>query len=181
MSSQISDAEAITLLSLTVTGTIDSRDFACIRDRLRLLNILDLSGSVINTYTGTDGTNSGTNTMYPANELPMYAFYNPYRQTSMSTLTSLKFPSSIVSIGYLACYFCWNLAGQISIPATVKNITDNAFYGCYSLTAFSVSGSNTRYSGSNGVLFSKNQDTLFVFPNAKASSYTIPSHLFFCI
>lgn len=175
LSSLISDAEASTLLSLTVTGVIDSRDIAYVRDRLRILTVLDLSGTVINTYTGTDGTNTGTNSLYPANELPMYAFYNPFRQTYMSSLTSLKFPSSLVSIGYLACYFCWNLTGQLSIPATVKNITDNAFYGCYSLTAFSVSGSNTRYSGSNGVLFSKNQDTLLIFPNAKAISYTIPS------
>lgn len=175
LTSLITDSEAATLLSLTVTGTIDSRDIAGIRDRLHLLSSLDLLGTVISTYTGMDGTNSGANTFYPANELPMYAFYNPFRQTFLSSLTSLKLPSGLVSIGYLACYFCWNLAGQISIPATVKNISDNAFYGCYSLTAFSVSNSNTRYSGSNGVLFSKNQDTLFVFPNAKAITYTIPS------
>ncbi len=175
LSSLISDTEAATLLSLTVTGTIDSRDIASIRDRFRMLNILDLAGTQISAYSGTDGTNTGISTQYPANEMPMYAFYNPFRQTYLATLTTLKFPSSLVSIGSLACYFCWNLSGQLSIPSTVKNIADYAFYGCYSLTAFSVSGSNTRYSATNGILFNKNQDTLFAFPNAKAITYTIPS------
>jgi hypothetical protein len=175
LSSQLTDAEATALQSLTLTGSIDARDIACIRDRLRALITLDLSGSAIAAYAGTDGTDTGLQTTYPANELPRYAFYNPYQKTYMSTLTSLKLPSGLVSIGYLACYFCWNLAGQISIPSTVKNITDYAFYGCYQLTAFSVSTSNTRYSGSNGVLFSKNQDTLLIYPNAKVATYAIPS------
>jgi len=175
LSSQLTDAEASKLLSLTLIGTIDTRDIACIRDRLKVLTTLDLTGSSISAYAGTDGTNTGTQTSYPANELPMYAFYNPFKKTYMSTLTTLKLPSGLVSIGYLACYFCWNLAGQLSIPSTVKNITDYAFYGCYQLTAFSVSSANTRYAGSMGVLFSKNQDTLIAFPNAKVATYTIPS------
>lgn len=175
LSSLITETEVNTLVSLTITGTIDSRDIAGIRDRFQKLSILDLSSTQISAYTGTDGTNTGTNTTYPANELPMYAFYNPFRQTYMSTLTTLKFPSTLVSIGSLACYFCWNLSGQLSIPSSVKNIAEYAFYGCYSLTAFSVSGSNTRYSAINGVLFNKTQDTLLQFPNAKATAYTIPS------
>lgn len=175
LSSQLTDSEASALLSLTLTGSIDARDIACIRDRLRALTTLDLTGSSIAAYAGTDGTDTGIQTTYPANELPRYAFYNPYRKTYMGNLTSLKLPSTLVSIGYLACYFCWNLAGQLSIPASVKNISDYAFYGCYQLTAFSVSSSNTRYSGSNGVLFTKNQDTLLVFPNAKVATYAIPS------
>jgi hypothetical protein len=175
LSGQFTDAEASSLLSLTLTGSIDARDIACIRDRLRNLTSLDLSGSTIAAYAGTDGTDTGVQTNYPAGELPRFAFYNPYQKTYLSTLTTLRLPSALVSIGYLACYFCWNLAGQLSIPSTVKNITDYAFYGCYQLTAFSVSTSNTRYAASNGVLFSKNLDTLFQYPNAKVATYAIPS------
>lgn len=175
LSSQLTDNEASTLLSLTLTGTIDTRDIACIRDRLKVLTTLDLSGSTISAYSGTDGTNTDILTSYPSNELPMYAFYNPFKKTYMASLTTLRFPSNLVSIGSLACYFCWNLSGQLSIPSTVKKIADYAFYGCYQLTAFSVSTANTRYSAYMGVLFSKNQDTLLVFPNAKVASYVIPS------
>ena len=174
LSSQLAESEATALLSITLTGILDARDIAFIRDRMRALTTLDLTGSTIAAYSGTDGTDTGVQTTYPANELPRYAFYNPYLKTYMGSMTSLKLPSTLVSIGYLACYFCWNLTGQLSIPASVKNITDYAFYGCYQLLAFSVSTSNARYSGSNGVLLSKNQDTLFLFPNAKVATYSIP-------
>jgi len=173
--SQISANEADTITSIVISGNIDARDIAFIRDKVVLLTTLDLLNATIVAYTGTEGTNTGVETAYPANELPAYAFYNPCLQTYKSSLTSLKLPKYLVSIGSLACYFCWNLSGQLSIPATVKSIADFAFYGCYALTAFSVSTSNTRYSSSNGVLFSKNQDTLLLFPNAKTDKYVIPS------
>jgi len=171
----ISDSETKILTTLTVTGSIDARDFAFMRDKMKVLSILDLSSAAIKSYTGTEGTNSGVSTSYIDNEIPMYAFYNPYLFTYKSSLTSFKFPSNTVSIGYLAFYYSWNLAGTIAIPASVKSITDYAFYGCSSISAFSVAGTNTRYSSLNGVLFSKNQDTLFIFPQAKAGNYSIPT------
>jgi hypothetical protein len=171
----ISQTIADTLMNLTVTGSIDARDIAFIRDKVKRLTTLNLQGATIVAYTGTEGTNTDIETVYPAGELPKYALYNPYLQTYKYNLTSLKLPGNLVSIGELACYYCWNLTGQLSIPATVKSISDYAFYGCSELTAFSVSASNTRYSGSNGVLFSKNKDTLFLFPNAKSGDYVIPS------
>lgn len=171
----ITDSESKTITTLTVTGNIDSRDFAFLRDNLKTISILDLTSSSIKSYSGTEGTNTGIFTSYPSNEIPMYAFYNPYLFTYKSTLTSIKFPSSTVSIGNLAFYYAWNLAGTITIPASIKSITDYAFYGCSSISAFSVVGSNTRYSSTAGVLFSKSQDTLFLFPQAKSGNYVIPS------
>jgi len=171
----ISDSETKTLTTLTVTGSIDARDFVFMRDKIKLLSILDLSAATIKNYSGTDGTNSGLSTSYLDNEIPMYAFYNPYLFTYKSSLTSFKFPVNTVSIGNLVFYYSWNLAGTISIPASVKSITDYAFYGCSSISAFSVGGTNTRYSSLNGVLFSKNQDTLFIFPQAKTGNYSIPT------
>lgn len=171
----ISEMEMNSVTSIVVSGNIDARDIAFVRDKVVSLTALDLLNATIVAYTGMEGTNTGVETTYPANELPAYAFYNPYLQTYKSSLTSLKLPKNLVSIGNLACYFCWNLSGQLSIPSTVKSIADYAFYGCYALTAFSVSPSNTRYSSNGGVLFSKNQDTLLIFPNAKTDKYVIPS------
>jgi hypothetical protein len=171
----LTENETKTVTSLTVSGNLDARDFAFMRDKMNVLSILDLSSSVVKSYTGTDGTNSDINTSYPANEIPTYAFYNPYLFTYKSSLTSIKLPSTLVSIGYLAFYYSWNLTGQITIPASVKSITDYAFYGCSSITSFLVSATNTRYSAMNGVLFSKNQDTLFVCPQSKSGSYIIPN------
>jgi hypothetical protein len=171
----LTESETKTVTSLTLSGNIDARDFAFMRDKIKMLSILDLTSAVIKSYSGSDGTNSEISTYYPANEIPTYAFYNPYLLTYKSSLISIKLPSTLVSIGYLAFYYSWNLTGQISIPASVKSITDYAFYGCSSISSFSVASSNTRYSSLNGVLFSKNQDTLFVFPPSKSGNYTIPN------
>ncbi len=171
----ITDSEQKTITTLTVSGNIDARDFAFMRDKMKLISIIDLTTSSIKSYTGTDGTNSGVNTTYPANEIPKYAFYNPYLFTYKSTITSIKFPSTTVSIGYLAFYYAWNLTGSVAIPSTVKSISDYAFYGCSSISAFSVVSTNTRYSSLNGVLFNKAQDTLFLFPQAKMGNYVIPT------
>jgi hypothetical protein len=171
----VSDAEKKTIKSLTVTGNIDSRDIAFIRDNLKVIETLDLTGSGLISYKGDKGTITGKDTLYRTDELPAYSFYNPFFDTYKTTLKTVKLPSKTSFIGDLAFYYCWNLTGQISIPSTVKSISKYAFYGCHSITAFSVSSSNTRYSGNNGVLFSKNQDTLFLCPNNKSGSYTIPS------
>lgn len=175
LENMVSTSEAKIITSLTVSGNIDARDIAYIRDKFKIISTIDLTNSAIKAFSGTDGTYTGLDTTYKANDLPIYSFYNPFLHTYKSTLTSVKLPSNLVSISDMAFYFCWSLVGQFSIPSTVKSISDYAFYGCYAITAFSVSSANTRYSASNGVLFSKNQDTLFIFPNAKSGNYVIPS------
>lgn len=175
LSTLISEAEQKTVTTLTLTGNVDARDFAFMRDKMRVLSSIDLTLSTIKAYTGTDGTNTGTTTTYPANEIPAYSFYNPVYNTFKYTLTSFKLPSTTTSIGYLAFYYCTKLTGSFTIPASVKSIADYAFYGCTEISSFSVANNNTRYSSLNGVLFNKNQDTLFIFPGAKSGSYTIPS------
>jgi hypothetical protein len=170
----ISSTEESTLVNLSVSGNLDARDFAFIRDRIKNLAVLNIGSASIKAYTGSDGTNSGVNTIYPAGELPAYAFYNPAKGTYKPSLTGITLPGALISIGDLAFYFSWNLTG-ISIPASVKSISTYAFYGCYAMTSFTVPASNTRYSAASGVLFNKAQDTLLIFPNAKTGNYSIPS------
>jgi hypothetical protein len=170
----ISAAEENTLINLSVSGNLDARDFAFMRDRVKNLSVLNIASSSIKAYSGSDGTHIGINKSYPAGELPAYAFYNPVTGTFKSSLTSISLPTTLVSIGDLAFYFNWNLSG-ISIPTSVKSISTYAFYGCYAMTSISVSSSNTRYSAASGVLFNKAQDTLFIFPNAKQGNYSIPA------
>lgn len=174
LSEQISTTEQNTLLTLSVSGNIDARDFAFIRDKIKNIATLNISGASIKTYTGTEGTISGSLTEYPANELPAYTFYNPTLLTYKPSLVSISLPSGLNSIGMLAFYYCWNL-GTISIPASVISIADYAFYGCYAMTSISVNASNSKYSSVSGVLFNKQQDTLLLFPNGKSGTYTIPA------
>ncbi len=175
LSNYITTAECKSLTQLTVTGNIDARDFAFMRDKLEVLTDLDLSGSTIRAYQGTLGTVSGYETTYNANEIPMYAFYNPFYDTYKYTLKSFKFPNLTSSIGYLAFYYCSNLSGTLIIPAALKQIPDYTFYGCFSLTDFSVNTGNTKFSSYEGVLFNKNRDTLLVCPSGKAGEFSVPT------
>lgn len=171
----ITVSEQKTVSTLTLTGSIDARDFVFMRNKLSVLAVLDLSMVSIKAYTGADGTNTGVYTAYIANEIPIYAFYDPLLFTYKATLASIMFPTTATKIGELAFYYCYNLSSTITIPAALTKIGELAFYGCSSISAFSVVTNNPRYSSNNGVLFNKNQDSLFVFPPAKGSTYTIPS------
>lgn len=171
----LTENEANNVTSLVISGNVDARDFAFVRDKAKAVSIIDMSSVSITGYKGIDGTNTGVDTEYPANEIPSYAFYNPVLKTYKQKLVSFKFPTSTKSIGYLAFNYCWNLSGIVSIPASVTRIADYAFYGCSSISSFSTPGLNTRYSTLNGVLFNKTQDTLFLCPTAKAGAYTIPA------
>jgi len=50
-----------------------------------------------------------------------------------------------------------------------------AFYGCTDLTSIEVMPDNVRYSSLDGVLFSKAQDTLGIYPHGKQGAYIIPN------
>lgn len=166
--------ELTQITTLTVSGSIDARDFAFLRDKVKMLGALNMGGASIKAYSGTEGTNSGIATSYPANGIPDYAFYNPQLLTYKSGLTTITLPSTTASIGELAFYFAWNLTG-INIPASVSYIADFAFYGCYALTSVSVATANKRYSSTSGVLLNEAKDTLFLFPNSKTGNYALPS------
>lgn len=174
LSTKISVNEQNTITNLSLTGNLNAVDFAFVRDKIKHLSILDLSGVNIVAYSGTGGTFQGEYIDYAADELPHYAFYNPVLLSYKPSLNSVILPTSITSIGYLAFYYCWNIT-SIQIPVSVKKIPDYTFYGCYSLGNITVPSSNSRYSSVSGVLFNKAQDTLLVCPNAKGGAYVIPS------
>ncbi|MDL2323222.1 leucine-rich repeat domain-containing protein [Bacteroidales bacterium OttesenSCG-928-A17] len=113
-------------------------------------------------------------------------------------LTEVTIPNSVTEIGEGAFEGCSGLSG-ITIPDSVKSIGKNAFSGCIKLTAitipnsvteigemafdecnrlfeFVVSGENTSYSSSEGVLFNKDKTVLISYPKAKTDAhYTIPN------
>ena len=167
--------ETTTVSNLTVSGNIDARDFAYMRDKVTALTVLDLSAAKIMAYTGIDGTYTVTTIAYPANELPLCAFYNSSLFTYKYLLTSIKLPTTITSIGGSAFYYCTGLSGTFTIPASVTSIGSYALYGCSLLSAYVVDAANKRYSSNNGVLMNKSQDSLFICPSSKAGAYTIPN------
>lgn len=129
----LTSTELNTVSNLTITGTIDARDFVTMRDDMPSLAILDLSGANIAAYSGTAGT-LYVNTTYPANEIPQNAFYNGNTYASKTSLTTIKLPSSSVSIGRSAFQGCSGLTGTFSIPSSITSIGDNAFQNCSGFT-----------------------------------------------
>lgn len=110
------------------------------------------------------------------------AFYN------CQSLVSVTFPESLMEIEGQAFSSCIKIK-SINIPKNLTrigmyrtwiSITDihapmMAFTGCSGLTQINVSSANETYTSVDGVLFSKDMKTLYMFPQGKGGQYTIPT------
>ncbi len=149
---------------LTISGEIDSRDFVTIRDRMTKLRTLNISNVTIAAYKGFEGSGGSNVYEYLANTIPIYAFYNPITATSLVTLSDIRFPESLQSVGasaFAGCTGltalnlpnslhkielrafarCTGLSGKLSIPAKVDTIGYSAFTFCSGFNALQLSDS----------------------------------------
>jgi len=194
----LTNSDRSSTTNLTLQGTIDARDFKTMRDSMPYLAVLDLSGVSIEAYSGYNGTYySNTFTNFPANEIPIQAFYGSKNiGVGKYSLKTIILPSTITSIGHDAFNTCINLTGIITFPATLLSIGENAFCYTNNISSYSIpasitsigthafagsSGSininalNNNYSSLDGILFNKNQTTLIQCPILKSGIYTIPN------
>ena len=141
LNSLLTTTEKNTISDLTITGFIDASDFKTMRDSITVLSFIDLSEAVVVAYNGTKGTIPGYDS-YPANELPEDAFNNLTYYNGKVTLTNIKLPVGITSIGNSAFQSCSYLT-SINIPGSVTSIKDYAFSYCRNLTSINISGSVT--------------------------------------
>lgn len=64
---------------------------------------------------------------------------------------------------------------SLSIPASVTTIEYGALYGCYDVTAYTVSSENPVFEAVDGVLYTKDKKTLVRYPAGRTDdTYTIP-------
>ena len=66
---------------------------------------------------------------------------------------------------------------SVTLPGSISNVAWAAFQYCSNFTTFVVDATNATYSSLDGVLCSKNQDTLIEFPCGRAGTYTLPSSI----
>lgn len=157
-------SEKSTVTNLTLSGTIDARDFKFMRDSIPLLSKLDLSGATIVSYSGLEGTADASSVVvYPANQIPNYAFLNSTNYQQVCLLSSIVLPSSITAIGDFAFYVCRKLTSA-TIPVSVNSIGKNAFGGCANLTSIEIPSSVTSLGYA-------------AFMNCGFTSITIPSSI----
>lgn len=103
----------------------------------------------------------------PVTAISVGAFY-------LSTITSIEIPNTVTSIGEMAFLGCTSLK-SVKLSTGVAKIDKNAFGSCSALREVQVAKDNPNFSSLDGVLYSKAQDTLVIYPAAKAdAAYTIP-------
>lgn len=109
--------------SLTLTGSLDIRDFDALIENMPKLRTLDLSGVKVVAYNTVRPITSGISA-HDADELPQNALFGLH-------LTELKLPADLKVIGEGA------LAGNdfetLELPSSLTTIGDNALYGCKQL------------------------------------------------
>jgi len=152
--------------NLTVTGTIDARDFKQINYYMSNLLVLDLSAATIVAYTGTAGPMPGSN-VYPINTIPKIALSPVAPNNYTAKLTSITLPTTTTCIDNQAFYGCSGLV-SVSIPSTVTtNIVSAAFYGCSSLTSINIPSSVTTLG--NSIFFGCSNLTTITIPSSVTS------------
>lgn len=115
LSSRLTDTK---VTELTITGSLDARDFKYMADKCNDLTAVDLSGAKILAYEGTEPV-FGQQITYQANEIPQTSFFG-------KPLTSVVLPSGVRIVGYAAFAGCEGIA-QIEFPASLDSISGYAF------------------------------------------------------
>lgn len=168
----LSKTERTTVTNLTLTGTIDARDFKTMRDSMTVLSVLDIKDVVIAPYTGIINKVYNIQT-FEANTIPNSAFfYADLPSITNTTLTSIILPSTTVAIGTFAFFNCIALK-TILISKLIISIAPEVFWNCGAV--ITVDSQNPNYSSQDGVLFNKEKTILIQCPSSKVGAYTIPS------
>ncbi len=162
--------DILTVTDLTVTGSMDARDFKIIRDNMPALVNLDIRDVDIMPWNGAGGTSTSPTMTYGPNQIPTRAFFNGVMIPS-TKLKSIILPPTLTNIGTQAFYYCQGLT-SVNIPAGVTSVT-NAFNYCSA--TFTVDPANPMYSSLDGVLYNKSQIQLLQCPTSKSGEFNIPS------
>lgn len=147
LSSALTALEQTTITDLTITGTIDARDFKTMRDSMDVLANIDLRGVGIEAYSGAGGTyysNEAGNVYfeYSANQIPHYAFYNLENEVGKNSLVSVFVPLTVTNFADGCFYLCTGLT-SLNIPIGVDRIDGFAFTGCTGLSNIVIPSSVT--------------------------------------
>ena len=141
----------LSVVELTVTGTMNAEDFYFISDNLHHLTTLDIQNVIIEPcrtaqfhYWKND---------FPANEIPVGAFggmdltsvvlpagalvIQEAAFAGCSSLETIQLPAALDSIGSYAFAGCTSLA-TVTLPASVTAVGDGAFMRCTSLASITV-------------------------------------------
>ncbi len=155
---------------LTLTGSIDARDFKTMRDAMPQLQVVDLSKVSIVEFSGQKGTEEGSG-KYKANYIPQNAFSSTKNSFGKRSIVEIILPSNLEGIGDQAFLACYGLE-KVVIPASVKEIGMEAFSRCQKLTSVTAVSPKPITDMGKGVFLAVNMNacTLYV-PKGSADAY----------
>jgi len=137
LSGLIKQSELTTITSLQVSGSMDARDFVCIR-KMSKLKRLDLSAVSIEAYRGVGGTALGADTIeYQCCEIPQMAFSDLGGTAKCDSLRVIYLPAELAAIGYAAFTGCSRLT-EVYNTGKLIAICEMAFQDCSSLKKFTL-------------------------------------------
>lgn len=165
------DSEKSQVTHLTITGSMDARDFKFMRDDMPNLSVLDLSNVSIIAYKGLKGTFSYKGPDWIVNESDWYCEYaaNAIPQEAFVQLFDNSLSKYLVGRKSLT---------KVVLPSNVEGIEEKAFYDCTSLENFEiVTSPSNKLITEDGVVYSKNKERLIIFPPGKVGEYEFPVSL----
>lgn len=135
----------------------------------------NIASGKLTDYVSWELTADGELRLYGSNIIPQYGF-NKYPWDSYSdSIKSVTIESGITKIPDDLFSQKTNIT-TISIGDTVANIGSCAFFNCTSLQKIDVSENNATYCSIDGVLYSREIDTLLWYPSGKTDvNYTLPN------
>lgn len=174
----VANSYLATVTNLTVTGTIDARDFVTIRNDMTSLSVLDLSNVSIVAYSGAGGTGGTLTSTYSANKIPDYAFIypeylsggNPNFYPPNKSVTSIILPANVTAIGRNAFSYCKALS-SLTIGSKVTTIDDYAFSNCTALTTLNCNSINPPTLSGSSTFFLINSNCVLTVPAGTVNAY----------
>ena len=131
----LSKTERTTVTNLTLTGTIDARDFVTLHYSFPALSVLDISGVTIASYYGSIPPSDALR-IYGENEIPECAFFDASKGYN-TVLTKVILSDKIKALEFCAFANCTALK-SINLPKTITVFEGGCLAGCSSLTSITI-------------------------------------------
>lgn len=172
-----------TITQLSITGTMDARDFKFITDNLKDLTSLNLSNAQIVAYSNQDTPLYLDVTSYEENAIPPMAFFgkklkylslpNTLKKVGMASfagceeIESLNLPQSLEVIDAHAFNSCKGIK-QVVIPSGLTELGEGAFARCDNLITTNISPDNSLIVGKDAFMDCKTLSSVTLGENVTA-------------
>lgn len=151
--SAVTVSEKAVITDLTITGTMDSRDFTQLKDSFPALTSINLDNVSVSAYNGAG-----------ANTIPASAF------TGRTLLKTCVLPKNLTTVGANAFNGCVNITA-IHFPSTLSAIDVTSFQNFGGL--FTVDAGSATFSANGGILYNKTQTDLIQSPVSITGAVTL--------